>query len=168
MGAIGKTGLAVLGFEDGHEAQVAPVAIALGGFAHDSLVLKPEALVEMTGAGVVVVDVEEHPVCAQFPEGNAHQFFQDAATDSSLRHGHDEPLKFDGPRGLLNPAQDCVGLDFAPLGLADVVAGVAAGEGSAVAFLAPLADEFAGHGGSLEGEHCRDVVEGGEAKRHRG
>jgi len=49
--------------------------LALGGVAHHALIDESEALVEMAGPGVVLVDIEEEPVSVKLLEGDADQFF---------------------------------------------------------------------------------------------
>lgn len=126
--------------------QVAPMAVAVGRFAHDAFVLKAEAFIKMTCAGVVFEDVEEHPVRAEFPEGDPYQFLENAAPEAAFGNGYNDPLELNGAGVLVDAAQYYVSLHVVPFGFAEVVAGVPSRESSAVALFAPLADKFARHG----------------------
>src|ERR1700741_617823 len=78
-----------------HEPQVAIRSVALGGVAHQALIDESEALVEMAGPGVVLVDIEEEPVSVKLLEGDADQFFENPAAQTALRSADHDPLQLD-------------------------------------------------------------------------
>jgi hypothetical protein len=88
---------------------------------------------------------------------DAEEFLEHAAAESAFGCGDDDALEFDGAGVLVDAAQDCVGLQLAPLGFADVVASVSACERGEVTFCAPLADKLPGKWCALNGENDRDV-----------
>lgn len=145
--------------------QIAPLTFAVGCFAHDALVLKTEALIKVTCAGVVFIDVEKKPMCAKFAKGDAHQFSKDATAESALGHGYDDTLELDGAGFFADATQNGVSLYLARFCFADVVAGVAACERSSVALLAPLTDKLTRERCALwrEWQGCHPGSRGGEA-----
>ena len=76
--------------------QIAPVTFAVGGFAHEALVLKAEALIQVPGAGVVLINIEKQPMGVKFTKGDADQFCEHTAAKSALGHGYHDTLEFNG------------------------------------------------------------------------
>src|SRR6202035_4697627 len=114
------------------------VAAAFAGFAHYAFIDEAEALVKVTGAGVVFVDVEVEAVGAEVVEDGAHKLVEDATAESLAGRGDDEALELDGAGGFLDAAEKGEGADAAAgVGVADEVAGVGAGECCEVAFFRP-------------------------------
>jgi len=144
------------------------MTVAMSCFAHHALQLETEGLVEMSGASVVFEDVKEESMRAEVAKGNAHQFLENAPAKSLPGYRNYDALDFNGARVLADAAQDGVCLHLAPFRFADVIAGVAAGEGGVVTLFAPLADKFAGQRGAFESDDGGDIVESGKAEQHVG
>jgi hypothetical protein len=83
--------------------EIAPGAVASRGVAHHALVLESEALIEVPGAAVVFVDIEEEPVSIELHKCDPNQLFKDAAAEATVRYGDNNALKLNRTRVFLEP-----------------------------------------------------------------
>jgi len=161
----------ILAIEQRHEAKVVVFAVGEGGFAQRAFINEAEALIEMTGAGVGLEDIEKEAVGVVLFKDHADELGEDLAAEAALRRADGDALELDGAGGFGEAAEDGVGGEAArdlirSAGVDDEVAGVGGGERGAVTVFAPLADEGAVLGERLDGEDGGDVGERGGAEEH--
>jgi len=159
-------GLPVLLFEHRHEKQVAPGSVTAGCIAHGAFNDKTEARVEVTGGGVVLVDIEKKPVGTQFLESHPGDLTEELASEPSTRSCDYDALQLDGLRVFAYAAQDDIALQ--PFGslFAHQVAGVGVGHGDTMALFAPLTHELAGSGCAFEPDDAGKVREARGPEEH--
>jgi hypothetical protein len=150
--------------EHRHQAQIAVRPIASGSVAHYAFIDKAKALVKVAGTGIVLVDVKKETVRLKLRERDADQLFQDPAACTPPGHTDHDPLQFDCPACLGQPAQYGVALKLASLGFAHKVACIIAGERHPMALVAPLANEVPGTG-ALSNSMIRGTSAGAAERR---
>ena len=128
----------------------------------------------MSGARIVVEDIEKESMRLKLLEGDLNELAKDSPAQTLAGRMDDKTLEFDGAGGLRQATENgecakmfCHGRDgFARIVVTDVVAGVLAGQCGAMAVLAPLSNKFRGCRQPFEGHDGRDVRGGCRAKEH--
>jgi len=138
--------------------EVEVAAVAESCVAHDALVDEAEAFVEVTRTGIVLEDVEEKTMRVEIFEGQLKEIGEDFAPQATPRCRHYDAFDLECAGVLAQPAQDDVGLEVADGRVSYKIAGVAAGEGSAMTFLTPLAYERLSARRALQGNDAGDVI----------
>ena len=75
--------------------KIEPAAVAMSRLPHHSLVFEAETLIEVAGAIVVLKDIQEEPVGAEFTECDSDHFGENASAQALAGGGDDHPLQFD-------------------------------------------------------------------------
>ena len=149
-----------------HQVQIVPRAFTARGVPHGPLIDESQTLVEMAGPGVVVVDIEKESMRLQVFKRDADYFGQDPPAQPLSGCGNHNAFQFDGPVVFAQSTEDDVGLQPALVGVADQVACIGAGEGRAMALLAPLADKLPGEGCLFQGGDGKNVFSNRRTQKH--